>query len=259
MKFLFGLLLVLLLLGCKNPDDVQPVINSVLVNGLDESHFLAIAGEESNFRVEVSDDKGIKQLMIKLSALSSNTHTHFLSINDSVPFLQQVGFGAFDTTLIRNIGGTNHAEDFNIILPDSINGGWNMEIGVLDNNGNYTSQDFTLHVHNSQIPFITLTSITPTPAIDGVVELANPFELDQFRMTGFVVDHTGLDYLKMKLYKSSTAFWENEWTFNDGTWSFPTDNIIIDDTLTAGIYTLDTKVADIDGWTSQYKGYIKIP
>lgn len=244
--------------SCKNPDETLPVINSFTINGLDDGHLLAIAGEEVTFGIEMQDDKQLKQVMLKLATMSGS-HTQGLTENDSIPFLQSLSFGEYDTTLIRNVGGTNHIEYFTLTLPDSLSGGWHLTLGVLDDNGNYTDKELVLHIHNSDIPVIALSSVFPTPLQNGTIQLSNPEALTDFRLTGFMVDHTGLDTLNAKLYKGASTHWQNQWIFENDEWNFDLENIVIDNPASSGTYTFEIETKDIEGWVSVYRGTIKVP
>lgn len=252
------LIFILALGSCKNPDETLPVISSFTINEIDDGHLLVIAGEEVTFAIEVQDDKQLKQVMLKLETMSGS-HTQGLIENDSVPFLQSISFGEFDTTLTRNIGGTSHTEYFTLQLPDSLSGGWNMTLGVLDDNGNYTDKELVLHIHNSDIPVIALSSVFPTPLQNGTIQLSNPEELTNFHLTGFMVDHTGLDTLNAKLYKGSSTHWQNQWFFENEEWNFSLENIVIDNPASSGTYTFEIETKDIEGWVSIYRGTIKVP
>lgn len=252
------LIFIMALSSCKNPDEALPVITSFMINGVDDGHLLAIAGEEVTFGIEVQDDKQLKQVMLKLETMSG-THTQGLTENDSVPFLQSISFGEFDTTFTKNITGTSHTEYFTLVLPDSLSGGWNLTLGVLDDNGNYTDKELVLHIHNSDIPVIALSSVFPTPLQNGTIQLSNPEALADFHMTGFMVDHTGLDTLNAKLYHGSTTHWQNQWVFENDEWNFNLENIVIDNPASSGTYTFEIETKDIEGWVSIYRGTIKIP
>lgn len=258
MKFSYLLIIVCVLFGCKNPDDVSPVIRSISVNDQDESHFLVIAGEEMIVKIETSDNKQLKQVMLKLTTMNG-LHNHSQSTNEPVPFFRQLNKGNLDTTMTKKIEGAENIQNFNLIIPDSINGAWKMTVGLLDENGNYLSKDYTLHVHNSNIPSALVSAVYPVANSDGTVELTHADSLPSFRINGFMVDHTGFDYIKASLYRGTTVNWTNEWSFNDGTWSFDLTNIVINEILSSGTYTLQTESADTSGWVSIYRGTIKIP
>lgn len=257
MKYLLFTVIAVVFASCKNPDELLPTIKSIKINGENDSHMIVIAGEQMVIDVEVEDNKNLKQIMLQLKAISG-LHSHQISESEPTPFLRSLSFGSLDTTFIRTINGSQWTENFSLILPDSISGGCNMNIGVLDDNGNYYTKNYTLHVHNNEVPVVILNSVMPMPDLNGVVQLVNANQLPQFQMSGHLVDHTGLDLLTVRLY-NSTASWQQAWEFQDGEWSFELENIVINDTLPMGTYTLELKTNDITNWTSIYRGTIKIP
>lgn len=248
---------IVLLGACKNPDDTLPNISSIRVNGEDESHFLAFAGQEMIVDIDLEDDKELKQVMLGLSAITG-AHSHNQSSNPTQMFLKQLSTGLLDSTMLQKIDGQQRSVQFVLQLPDTINGGWNMTVGVLDNNGNYFNKTYTLHIHNDNIPFAVINAIHPTPDDAGTVVIEHPDSLINFRLYGNMVDHTGFDSLAFRIYRGTSTYWSQVWTFNDGTWSFDLSNVVVNDALESGTYSFETNAADTEGWSSIYRGTIKI-
>lgn len=258
MRFFLIIGIILLFASCKNPDDISPVISSLVINNQEQPYFLGSAGEEVSFVVEVKDDKQLKQIMLRLEPIQG-IH-HFAAIgNDSIPFLQEVSSGQFDTLLVKSISGNSQQVHFSFHLPHTINGAWKTTIGVLDNNGNYTSQIYILHIHNDNLPSITLYSVFPIPQINGVVDVADANSISTFSINGYVVDQTGLKFVKASLYKSiANKAWQKEWLFEENTENFSLSDVTIQDTLVSGTYTFEINIEDIEGWQSTFLGKIII-
>ncbi len=231
----------------------MPGISSIKVNGEDESHLLAIAGQQMQVEIMMTDDRELKQVMLKLQAISG---LHHQNTNPTANFLKQLSFGALDTTMLQNISGKENTANFALQLPDSINGGWNMTIGVLDDNGNYFTKNYALHIHNENIPFAVINSIHPTPNDNSIVIIEHPDSLINFRLNGYMVDHTGFDSISVRLFSGSSTLWRKTWLLADGTWSFDLNNIVVNDTLNSGTYTFETNSTDMEGWTSICRGAI---
>ncbi|MEY3399341.1 MAG: hypothetical protein RL220_1935, partial [Bacteroidota bacterium] len=176
---------VVVLQSCSVQDDEAPVITAVIVNGITEDHPHAVAGSSVTFEIQATDDSDLGQVKLTLSPAD---HEH-ADDTDEPALLQCPVVGDWEILKIENLDGTDDRMIYTVVVPDSLQGVWEMGIEVADKAGNLSGVDYPLHIQNDFMPFIGADQVIPAPNEDGMVILS-PGET--FIIDGDVVDSDNL-------------------------------------------------------------------
>ncbi len=244
---------MLFFMSCKNPDENVPLINHVYLNSIPDAYLHGIAGMINIAEVKVSDDKQLSQLRIKLIT-TSGIHQHELVAGEPAHAFVEYNQGVWDTVSIVNIGGNEITENFNLNIPDTINGGWNMEIAVLDNNGNLKTETRQVHIQNDHLPAIAVGDIVPIPQQDGLILLSVG---DSILLSGFVIDPDSLEFVSAEILKGSVTTWSQNYT-NINNWTFNLQQIVAPALTTTGSYIFNITAKDINGWQQTVRALVKV-
>jgi hypothetical protein len=163
-------LLILAFVSCRKYDENAPVINSVFINETSGNDLTATAGLQNNFRFMLSDNETLKQLKVKISTLSG-VHPHESPNEDPHPFVL-INQGVWDTLVVKNLEGAEAEASMSMLLPDSVAGGWRLEVDVLDESGNLVSGAYSFQIFNNSIPVVILSEVSPDPVDNGKFEMS---------------------------------------------------------------------------------------
>lgn len=248
----FFSILLLSFCACKNPDENPPVVEYVYANGLSSSYLHGIAGQVNTLVVKSADDQGLKQLKLKITTGTGIHHHEEEEVVEHV--FSPYNWGIWDTLQIVNLGGKESIDEFSWTIPDTISGGWRVEVAVLDTYGNLTSQDYTFHIQNDDQPFISVGDIFPVPGTDGVIRLTVGETLS---LNGNAIDPDGLALVSCEVRKSSSQIWYTEWT-TINSWTFELNQAAIPAFTEAGDYNIYLYAKDILGWRCKYVANIEV-
>lgn len=244
---------MLFFMSCKNPDENAPLIHHVYLNSIPDAYLHGIAGMINIAEVKVSDDKQLSQLRIKLIT-TNGIHQHELESGEAAHAFLEYNQGVWDTLSIVNIGGNGFTESFNLNIPDTISGGWNMEIAVLDNNGNLKTETRQVHIQNDHLPAISVGDIVPIPQQDGLILMSVG---DSILLSGFVIDPDSLEFVSAEILKGSVSIWSQNY-INIHNWTFNLQQIMSPALTTTGSYVFNITARDINGWQQTVRALVKV-
>ncbi|MEJ6681966.1 MAG: hypothetical protein QNL21_07725 [Flavobacteriales bacterium] len=126
----------------KRTDDTPPSIETFFEGETLTDSLIVIAGEELDLTFNLSDDSGL------------NTARFFISKKSDIPQVSCAESNIFEYLGITELGGNYYEYSPGIIFPDSIVGIYKLEIGVYDDQGNFSDKDFILSIENPYYPII---------------------------------------------------------------------------------------------------------
>ncbi len=223
------------------------------MNTIPQDYLHGIAGMANSAEVKVSDDKSLSQLRMKLIT-QTGIHLHDPEPGESAHAFLEYNQGVWDTLSIVNIDGNDYTQTFNLNIPDTISGGWKMEIAVLDNNGNLKTESRQLHIQNDRLPFISISEITPAPQQDGQISLAIG---DSISIAGFVIDPDSLDFVKVEIVKGSMLMWSQDFTAINN-WTFDLQQVVAPPFTSAGSYIYNITAKDLNGWQQRVRAIVMV-
>lgn len=240
--------------SCTNPDDQLPQVIRLSVNENNDNHFMALAGDELKIDLDLKDNKSLKQLMVQVKTKSG---FHHLEAESETTFFKQLGFGALDTIILYKLNGQpEQSISIQFPLHDSLLGKCDMTIGLLDDNGNYFTKTYDLHIHNMRVPSLMMNSIYPTPE-ESVIHI-HAAEISSLLLNGQIIDSTGLSNIKAYLASNNQIFWEQSWELTPDIWQFELHTIQINQEVAAGRYNLTIEAKDIENWISVFRGDVQV-
>lgn len=135
--FVMGMM-VLTIFSCK-PEEVQdverPVINSVMVNSVQQETHELTAGNSFVVQVGLTDNEDLSQLKINVhSADDGHGHVDLPGYEG----LENVGLWSYSR--VFNLSGTASSPTSTIAIPDTITGVWHIEIMAIDKAGNESDE-----------------------------------------------------------------------------------------------------------------------
>ncbi len=131
-------MIVLTTFSCK-PEEVQdverPVINSVMVNSVQQETHELTAGNSFVVQVGLTDNEDLSQLKISVhSADDGHGHVDLPGYEG----LENVGLWSYSR--VFDLSGTASSPTSTIAIPDTITGVWHLEIMALDKAGNESEE-----------------------------------------------------------------------------------------------------------------------
>ncbi len=135
--FVMGMM-VLTIFSC-NPEEVQdvehPVINSVMVNSVQQETHELTAGNSFVVQVGLTDNEDLSQLKISVhSADDGHGHVDLPGYEG----LENVGLWSYSR--VFDLSGTASSPTSTIAIPDTITGVWHLEIMAIDQSGNESDE-----------------------------------------------------------------------------------------------------------------------
>ena len=234
-----------ILAACSKPDEQSPVFQSVLLNGAVMEFHHAIAGQQNTLTVHTADDLALKQLKMEVSTVTG-IHAHETTAGELPHPFMIYNQGIWDTLSIGKLSGKESTTEFSLMIPDSVSGGWDLELTILDDEGNLTSADYTLLIQNDNIPAISVGDVIPAPIDDGQFAISVG---DDLTFSGYVFDPDSLEMVRVEMYNSQELVFEQEWTTIQN-WSFDLSQVLLPAFSAAGNYVLHIYVSDLQGWTN---------
>lgn len=138
----------------KKTDDIQaPVIESVLIDGVESTSATRVSGQSFRLEVNLSDNEALNQVQINVHP-ANNGHTH--DGDGQTGGEDRLNVGDWGKNEIQNISGTSLKQSWDIQIPDSIGGKWHIIVTLLDEAG-LTSRPFVvlLEVTNPNLPIVS--------------------------------------------------------------------------------------------------------
>jgi hypothetical protein len=245
------ILLVLCLHACRRFDEQAPALTLVSIDGTTGSELQAVAGENNNFTFRIQDDENLKQLKVNIKTLNG-VHGHESSESEEPhPFLM-VNQGVWDTVLIANLSGQDVLKEYTLSVPDTIAGGWELEVNALDEAGNLVIEDYMFQVFNPLIPQIVFSDILPVPVSDGRFELALN---DSIVFDLAVFGTTQLTTVDITVSKGSLV---NTISYPADQSLFELQDFVLHDFTTTGTYNVLITAADAFGKKNVMNAVVKV-
>ena len=249
--FSFLLASVLFIISCKNPDEGSPVVDLIQING-DAVMMHGIAGMPNSMRLRLSDDKELSQVKWRFIT-PSGFHMHE-ETGSQVYAFKSPNLGVWDTMHIENIGSREAELDFVLNIPDTISGGWKLEVTVLDKNGNLTTKNAVLNIQNDKIPVIIPDETIPAVSSDGIIHLHIG---DSLRVTGSIIDIDTLQSVSAVMAFNGSETWSNHWD-NVNDWKFDLEEMLPPPFTANGTYTFTIYATNRYGRDNWQQATIKV-
>jgi hypothetical protein len=239
-SFLAGaVLLIMVFVSCRKYDEQAPVIQSVLINETTGNDLTATAGVQNTFKLIISDNEALKQLKVNVSTLAG-IHPHEASEEDPHAFVL-INQGVWDTLIVKNLEGSESDAAMTLFVPDSVAGGWSLEVDVLDESGNLVSEEYSFQIFNPSLPQLFLSGVSPQPAGNGKFELSvnDSITLDLNVFASEVLSSVGYTITK----GSNTTTQD----FSPSGTTFEALDLVLGDFNEAGSYTVIFKATAVSG------------
>ena len=232
--------------SCKSDQDLSaPVVDGIVVNGLEDVEHELNAGEVIDVTINVSDNENLKQ--VKLSIHSADDgHGHGGGTGE----IYEPNVGIWSDAKIINVQGTSAYVDAVFTIPADIKGHWHIEVMLIDAAGNEAEEAFTtLHVMNPVLPTGVFVFNPEILSSDALVHIpaANP----QFQFSGDITDADGLDSLYWEVRSESGGLIQSQTIDAAGVMNISSGNITI--TLPSlGMYDWTFRATDQNGFYNEW-------
>jgi hypothetical protein len=181
--------------SCKSDQDLSaPVVDGIVVNGLDDVEHELNAGDVIDVTINVSDNENLKQ--VKLSIHSADDgHGHGGGSGE----VYEPNVGNWSYSNIINVSGTAANVNASLNVPSDIKGHWHLEVLVIDAAGNEAQEAFTtLHVENDGLPSADFDWNPGVSDTDQIVHI--PVSDPQFTFSADITDADGLESIFWSVY-----------------------------------------------------------
>lgn len=243
---LTALLFVGLLAGCSRDEDTtRPVVDLIQVNGEDGEEVHLDAGTTMTVLVRVSDDEDLNQLKVNIHS-AGDGHDHEGEEEEEE---EVFSIGNWSENYTTNLGGQSDEVNYEIDVPSDIAGFWHLEVQCIDKEGNEADPRIvTLHIENSNLPEIDITSTDPVQNAEGEIVVSPGGSIT---FTGAASASLGIEEVHFELEDESTetVVWEMEYeAAGASTWDFGQAEVVVPESTTSGSHLhLHIHVIDTDG------------
>ncbi|MEN9332967.1 MAG: hypothetical protein RLY35_147 [Bacteroidota bacterium] len=138
MKYLMLGMMVITIFSCtkdENQDLERPILQSVLVNNVQQETHELQAGSNFVVQVNVSDNADLSELKINVHS-ADDGHGHV-----ALPGYEGVvNEGVWAYSRIFDLTGTTASPTATITIPDTISGIWHLEVMAIDQSGNESDE-----------------------------------------------------------------------------------------------------------------------
>ena len=252
--FYSALACVLLAACSKTRDDMAPVISSVTTGGMQHGVELhALAGSINYFDITASDNQSLKVVRCRLYS-NSGYHTHNMEEGATNPAFLAPNTGSWDVEKSVDLSGTSMQEVIKFAAPEDLSGRWEIEIGVMDDEGNIGYYSNGVILENDSMPAIFPTASNPLPRADGVIELSPGQQLE---VLGNIVDGNFIQEVKVSISLEGTEIW-SEILNPANTWLFDMSQLQIFAPTSPGNYELRIAARDFSNWNSEVFAKLEI-
>lgn len=238
--------------SCKSDQDLTaPLVNGIVVNGIDEVEHEVSAGDVIDVTINVSDNENLKQ--VKLSIHSADDgHGHGGGTGE----VYEPNVGAWSYSKIIDVSGTAANVNTSLSIPVDIKGHWHIEIMVIDAAGNEAEEAFTtLHVENEGLPS---ADFDWNPGISDTDQLVHiPVSNPQFTFSADITDADGLENIFWSVYSEDGILVDAQMIDGAGLLNMTTGDIQV--TLPgAGLYDWTFRATDQNGYYNEWVQEVKV-
>ena len=246
-----GALTIATISGCKKFDEHKPEITAITINESNLNELMANAGAPNTMTIAMKDDRALSQVMIKFST-ASGLHQHDHSGSEHV--FNDYNQGTWDTVHVANISGTEFLKTFQFDIPNTVSGGWNLEVSVLDESGNLATIEETVHIINTFNPSVSISATNPTVSAEGIIYST----LDSIvSIEGIALDGDTLENITAAMYRGSAQVWLEE-HLNLSEVLFDLSSFTEPSLTEEGVYYYDIEATDKLGFTTKVRATIHV-
>jgi hypothetical protein len=245
MKYLMLGMMVITIFSCtkdENQDLERPILQSVLVNNVQQETHELQAGSNFVVQVNVSDNADLSQLKINVHS-ADDGHGHGV-----LPGYEgMVNQGVWSYNRVFELSGSSAEPSATIAIPDSISGVWHLEIMAIDKSGNEAiEQVYNIVVLNANTPDLDYEVIDAQ--ISGDAYSIATGEL--FKFSASVFDEDLVSELHISISsEEGVLYWENEWTsINQASFSTGNLEVLMNN---AGLFDVHIHATDSQGFQSE--------
>ncbi len=208
MKWLMLGMMVMTIISCtkdENQDLERPVLESVMLNNVQQETHELSAGTNFVVKVRVSDNSELSQLKVNIHA-ADDGHGH----TELPGYEGLVNQGVWSYDRVFDLSGLVAEPSATITIPDSISGVWHLEIMAIDKSGNEAlEQVYNIVVLNVNIPDVNYEVIDAQTSGDAYV-IANG---ELFKFSADVFDEDLVAELHISISsEDGVLYWEDEWS-----------------------------------------------
>lgn len=207
--------------------------------------YQALAGAVNRFYITAADDKVLKGVKIALSR-SEDFQFHDIHAGSSRPAFKSPNIGVWNSEQMVAVESDDTTVIFKLSAPNYISGEWNLDVSVLDDEGNISFRHELVSIINDSIPAIMPVSTSHVANDDGVIALNVH---DVFLVEGNILDADYLQSVEAIIYHNGEVTWQDEW-IPENTWMFDMTQIIIPPFNESGKYELQIRATDLNGWSN---------
>ncbi len=234
-----------IILGSCKKDKISlaPTISSIYTPSEHGVGYYALAAKTNRIYVAVSDDVELKNIEVRLKT-PAGFHSHVVHGGELISAFKAPNIGVWDATKSMSLSGTDSVVIFKFNAPADISGSWDLNVALLDSDGNITYREESVVVQNDSLPAILPVASIPAANSSGIVALKTG---ETFTFEGNIADVNYLQTVGATLYLGDNIAWHQEWTF-DHEWIFELSDIVLPTFTQAGQYTLIINATDKNDW-----------
>lgn len=203
----------------------------------------AQAAKTNRFYITVSDDEELKNIEVKLKT-PTGFHSHVVHGGELISAFKAPNIGEWDPTKSMSLSGKDSVVIFKFNAPQNISGAWDLNVAVLDSDGNINYKEESVIIQNDSLPAILPVASMPAANSYGIVALKTG---ETFTFEGNIADVNYLQSVSATLYLGDNIVWNQDWTF-DHEWIFELSDIVLPTFTQPGNYTLIISATDKNDW-----------
>ncbi len=220
-----------------------PVIANVYTPNEHGVGYQAQAGIVNRFYVTLSDDESLKESKVSMSR-TEDFHFHSIHGGELHPAFKSPNIGEWNPESVLPLQGIDTTVIFKFSAPANISGVWNLNISVLDADGNLSNRQETLVIQNDSIPAIVPVATSHSSNDKGFIEMSTG---ELFTIQGNILDANFLQKIDAVLFLNDEVHWQQTW-MPENIWMFEMAQIQVPQFLIAGNYVLRISATDRNGW-----------
>lgn len=236
----------LLVVACQKQDETAPTMEYFAFNGNESATISTYAGSNYSVQARFKDDTQLNQAKLAW------TRGQLFFENDAEVVFSPSNDADWTSYQLVDVSGKEATSDWVSILPDSIDGYWKMEVSILDDDGNLTSDAKTIRLRDISKPQFFWTSLSPQPTDSGWKGTVG----EQIVLNAFLRDDSGLDSIIVDLNRNGMNYFSSHQQVVG--LDYDLSQLAIPTLDESGEYELSIRVKDINERESSTSGIIVI-